>query len=465
MPVSRSAFAMTSPLIFTGATILTMDRARTIVRGDLLVRDGIIAGIGGPFAEAASADATVIDATDTLLVPGFVQTHAHLCQAIFRGLAEEADLLDWLRGKIWPLEAAHDHASLVASARLGLAEAIRNGTTTLFDMGTVHHTDAIGEAAVESGIRVVVGKALMDQGDGVPAGLRDDTQAALAGAEAVIRRWHGAAGGRITANLSPRFILSCSRKLWEGVGALAAAHDVSIHTHLNESPGEVKAIEAAVGSGAVAYFDALGLLSPRFVGAHGVWFDDAERSLLAERGARITHCPSANFKLAAGACDVRALHDAGVIVGLGADGAPCNNRIDPFAEMRLAGLVSRWIAKERALSAADIVALATIDGARALRMDDRIGSLEAGKQADFVVVEQTGTADAALAGTDPCTALVYQSSAAAVRTVVCGGQVVSHRGRVRAWDADDIVADADARRVEAVRRAGLDALLAEAPPA
>ncbi|MEO6461448.1 MAG: amidohydrolase family protein, partial [Candidatus Eisenbacteria bacterium] len=324
----------------------------------------------------------------------------------------------------------------------------------------VRHTDAIAEVAVESGIRVVVGKALMDQGDGVPPALREDTVAALAGAEAIVRRWHGAEGGRITANLAPRFVLSCSRPLWEGVAELARALDVSVHTHLNESPGEVGEIERAIGSTTVAWFDALGLLDERFVGAHGVWFSDDERRLLAERGARIAHCPSANFKLASGACDVRALRDAGVLVGLGADGAPCNNRIDPFTEMRLAGLVSRSLHGDEALSAVEVVALATIDGARALRMDHEIGSLEAGKSADFVVVEQEGTAGAALAGSDPYTTLVYQTSAAAVRTVVCQGEVVCHRGRVRAWDEDEVVVDADRCRVAAVRRAGLDALLA-----
>lgn len=454
--MARSALVMRDRLVFADATLVTMDPARRIVRGDLCVEDGRIAGLGGPFPDAA----TVIDARGTLIVPGFVQAHVHLCQALFRGLAEETDLLAWLRGKIWPLEAAHDAASIAASARLGLAEAIRNGTTALFDMGTVRHTDAIAEVAVESGIRVVVGKALMDQGQGVPDDLREDTATALAGAEAIVRRWHGAAGGRIRANLSPRFVLSCSRPLWEGVAELAARHDVSVHTHLNESPGEVAEIERAIGSTTVAWFDALGLLDERFVGAHGVWFDDAERALLAERGARIAHCPSANFKLASGACDVRALRDAGVVVGLGADGAPCNNRIDPFTEMRLAGLVSRWLQKDRALDAAEVVALATIDGARALRLDGEIGSLEVGKSADFVVVEQAGPADAALAGTDPYTALVYQSSSAAVRTVVCQGRVVCHRGRVRAWDEADVVADADRRRIEAVRRAGLDALIA-----
>lgn len=456
--MARSALAMSATLVVANATLVTMDPARRVVRGDLEIVDGRIRALGGPFPGAD----TVIDASGTLVVPGFVQAHVHLCQALFRGLAEETDLLAWLRGKIWPLEAAHDPDSIAASARLGLAEAIRNGTTALFDMGTVRHTGAIAEVAVESGIRVVVGKALMDQGDGVPPGLRDDTATALAEAEAVVRRWHGAAGGRLRANLAPRFVLSCSRPLWQGVAALARTHDVSVHTHLNESPGEIEEIERAIGTRTVAYFDALGLLDERFVGAHGVWFHDEDRRLLAERGARIAHCPSANFKLASGACDVRALRDAGVIVGLGADGAPCNNRIDPFTEMRLAGLVSRSLRGEQALSAAEVVALATIEGARALRLDAEIGSLEPGKSADFVVVEQSGPADAALAGTDPYTALVYQTSAAAVRTVVCQGQVVCHRGRLRAWDGEAVVADAERRRVEAVRRAGLDALLADA---
>jgi len=455
--VARSALVMPSTLVFRDATLVTMDPARRIVRGDLGIADGRITAIGGRL----EAD-TVVDASGTLIVPGFVQAHVHLCQALFRGLAEESDLLAWLRGKIWPLEAAHDPESIAASARLGLSEAIKNGTTTLFDMGTVRHTDAIAEVAVESGIRVVVGKALMDQGEGVPPGLLDDTKTALAEAEAIVRRWHGAAGGRISANLAPRFVLSCSKPLWEGVAALARAHDVSVHTHLNESPGEIDEIERAIGTTTVAWFDALGLLDERFVGAHGVWFRDDERRLLAERGARIAHCPSANFKLASGQCDVRALTAAGVVVGLGADGAPCNNRIDPFTEMRLAGLVSRVLRKEQALSAEEVVALATIDGARALRMDKETGSLEVGKAADFVVVEQEGTADAPLQGTDPYTALVYQSSAAAVRTVVCQGQVVCHRGRVRAWEEGDVVEDADRRRGEAVRRAGLDALLAGA---
>ncbi len=443
-------------IAYEGATLVTMDGSRRVVRADLLVEDGRIAAVGGPFPHASDR----VDCTGTWILPGFVQTHLHLCQSLFRGLAEEADLLLWLKGKIWPLEAAHDAASVALSARLGLSEAMKNGTTTLFDMGTVRHTDTIAEAAIESGIRVYVGKALMDGGEGVPDDLMEDAETALAEARALFDRWNGSADGRVHVNLSPRCILSCSKALWEGVARISNETGATVHTHLNESPGEIRALERAVGSGAVAFFDQLGLLNERFIGAHGVWMTDAERALLAERGARIAHCPSSNFKLASGACDVKALRDAGVVVGLGADGAPCNNRIDPFAEMRLAGLVSRYLRADDALSAEDVVAMATIDGAYALGLEHEIGSLVAGKAADFVVLESSSSADAPLAGSDPYGVLVYQMTAAAVRTVVCAGQVVCHRGRVRAWDETEVVAQADTARRGVVRRAGLDHLLA-----
>lgn len=461
--MARFAYVSTNKAIYAGATLVTMDPKRTVIEGDLRIEGGRITGVGGPFHDPAGS-ATKIDCRGTILLPGFVQTHMHLCQALFKGLAEETDLLQWLREKIWPLEAAHDAESLGLSARLGLIEAIKNGTTTLLDMGTVRLTDTIAEAAAESGIRVSVGKALMDTGEGVPDHLREPTRTALAEAEAIVRRWHGQANGRLTANLSPRFILSCTRELWEGVKLLSEEHDLPVHTHVNESPGEIAAIERAVGAGAVSYFDSIGILSERFVGAHGVWLTDLERRLLAERGARVTHCPTSNFKLASGACDVRALHDAGVLVGLGADGAPCNNRIDPIAEMRLAGLVSRHLRRDRALSAEAVVALATIDGAKVLRMDRTIGSLEVGKAADFVVIEASGSAEAPMAGTDPYTALVYQTTHAAVRTVVCDGQVVCHDGRVRAWDEQSVVERAQVARRDAVERAGLSSLFAPDAP-
>src|SRR5262245_33380332 len=224
---------------------------------------------------------------------------------------------------------------------------------------------------------------------------------------------------------------------------------------MNESQGEIAATEKALGRGAVPYFDELGLLSERFVAAHGVWLSDGERKLLADRKARITHCPSANFKLGSGACDTKALLEAGVTVALGADGLPCNNRADPFAEMRLAGLVSRFLHGERALSAERIVRMATIEGARALGWAAEIGSIEAGKRADLCVVDTSGTGGTLLSGTGVYDALVYQLTSERVRTVCVDGTTLFDGGQPRFAPESEILADAARERDALVRRAGL----------
>src|SRR5437867_10731110 len=196
-----------------------MDAAGTLARGDLLVRDDRIEALGEGVAGVLAAlpqgrPDESFDASGAFVLPGLVHGHLHLCQTLFRGLAEQSDLLSWLRERIWPLEAAHTSSSVSASARLGLAELIAGGVTTVNDMGTVHHTEA-GEAVLEeSGVRAVFGKALMDQGEGVPTGLLEQRRAALDGALAVARRFHGAADGRLSVSLAPRFILSCSEGLW-----------------------------------------------------------------------------------------------------------------------------------------------------------------------------------------------------------------------------------------------------------
>src|SRR5205814_7783805 len=189
-----------------------MDPARRVEPADVLVgADGAIVALLAPGAPPPPGT-RVIDASGCLVVPGLVQAHLHLCQTLFRGLSEERPLLAWLRERIWPLEAAYDAASLRASARLGIAELLRSGTTALLDMGTVHHTEQLFLAAEESGIRYTGGQALMDRGEGVPPGLRQDTDAALVASDALHARWDGQAGGRLRHAYTPRFILSCSAR-------------------------------------------------------------------------------------------------------------------------------------------------------------------------------------------------------------------------------------------------------------
>ncbi|HEV8481586.1 MAG TPA: amidohydrolase family protein [Candidatus Eisenbacteria bacterium] len=444
---------MAENTIYHGGTIVALDDASTVLTGDVLVQDGVIRAIGGPFDSPESSGAARVDCTDALVVPGFVQAHVHLSQALFRGLAEEADLLRWLERKIWPFEAAHTAESLRASARLGLAEMIRTGTTTVCDMGAMRHAEVLAHTVEESGVRAVVSRLLMDQGHAVPPALVERASKSLQDAQALARRFDGADGGRLRFALAPRFVLSCSGDLLRQVAAASKENGWLVHTHLNESKNEIAATEKALGRGTVAYFDELGLLSERFIAAHGVWFIDWERACLAARKSSITHCPSANFKLGSGLCDTKALVDGGVTVGLGADGLPCNNRADAFEEMRLAGLLSRLLHGEQALSSERILRMATIEGARALGFAGRTGSIEVGKRADLVVVDHTGTGGTLLEGTSVYDALVYQLSAAHVRAVCVDGRLLYRNGELLFADETEILAQAQVERVALMRRA------------
>jgi 5-methylthioadenosine/S-adenosylhomocysteine deaminase len=441
-----------------------MDDARRVLSGSLLVRDGVIVALGTDVPGALAmlpqgrADESY-DARGGFVLPGFVHGHLHLCQTLFRGLAEHSDLLRWLAERIWPLEAAHTEASIAASARLGLAELIAGGVTCINDMGTVRHTEAIGAVLEESGIRAVFGRALMDRGEGVPPELIEPARASLDDALALAKRFGGAAGGRLRVSLAPRFILSCSDGLWREVAAAAEANGLLVHTHIAESPAEGEAVRKAVRTSAARYFDRRGILSPRFVGAHGVWLEDPELGMIAKAGAALVHCPGANLKLGSGLADVRAWKRAGVRCGLGSDGAACNNRLDTFHELSLASGLARVRHPDGPLGARDILSLATCDGARALGLGDSIGSLEVGKQADVVVVNTAGLHQAPHADQDPYATLVHATRASDVRLTLVAGRPLYRDGEWKTLDASRVAADAReearalARRAEGARPA------------
>ncbi|MEO5617477.1 MAG: amidohydrolase family protein [Candidatus Eisenbacteria bacterium] len=433
-----------------------MDAAGTLARGDVLVRNGLIAAVGDCSAALAAlpggrADERV-DATGGFVMPGFVHAHIHLCQTLFRGLAEQSDLLRWLRESIWPLEHAHNEASIAASARLGLAELLAGGVTCVNDMGTVRHTEAIGAVLEETGMRAIFGKALMDSGDGVPRGMLEERGRALDDALALARRFDGAAGGRLRVSLAPRFILSCSEALWRDVAAVSRERGMIVHTHLSENPNESREVAVAVGVTAPRYFAAHDLLSPRFVGAHGVWLEADELGALQRADAALVHCPGSNLKLGSGFANVRSWREAGVRCGLGSDGAACNNRLDTFHEMSLAGGISRTLEPARPLSAREVLALATCDGARALGLGDSIGSLEAGKQADVIVVDARGPHAAPNAARDPYVSVVHACRPTDVRLTMVAGRILYRDGAWATLDADRATADARAEAKGLVRR-------------
>src|SRR5215831_16021614 len=229
-------------LLLENACIVTMDAARRVLHGSVLVENGRITQVGARVSIPPGTK--IVDCSGCIVLPGLVQAHVHLCQTLARGRADDAVLLDWLRGAVWPYEAALDAQAAVASALLGCAELLLGGTTCILDMGTVRWQDEIFAACARAGLRAVSGKAMMDRGEGVPAALREKTRDSLREAEALAVRWHGSQGGRLRYAYAPRFALSCSEELLAGAAAAARAGGMRIHTHTSENRDECAAVRA-----------------------------------------------------------------------------------------------------------------------------------------------------------------------------------------------------------------------------
>jgi cytosine/adenosine deaminase-related metal-dependent hydrolase len=388
-------------------------------------------------------------------MPGLIQAHVHLCQTLFRGLADDLPLEDWLVRRIWPLEAAHTEETVYASALLGAAELLLGGTTAILDMETVRHTDAAFRALERIGIRATAGKCLMDaHPEGAPLALAESTDAALAEAEALAERWHGGAGGRLRVCFAPRFVPSCSGPLLRATSDLAERFDAQLHTHAAETIVERETVLRTTGLDEIAYLDSVGIAGPRAVLAHCVWVDPHEMNRLARQGTNVAHCPSSNLKLASGIAKVPELLAAGCRVAIGADAAPCNNRLDAFAEMRLAALVQKPRLGADALPAAQVLELATLGGAHALGLDAEIGSIAPGKRADLVVLDLREPHLHPLLG-DPVSLVVYAACASDVRDVVVDGRPVVLGRELVTAPVDAIVREGDRCAAELHRLARL----------
>src|SRR5687767_9182938 len=431
-------------LRISDATVVTMNDAFEVIEGDVLVRDGRIAAIGA--LTYATAD-RVIDGSGSYLLPGFIQTHIHLCQTLFRGYADDLALLDWLKTRIWPMEAAHTPRSLAAAAQQAASELLRSGTTTVLTMETVHDTDAVFEALEPMGLRAVVGKCMMDSDSAVPSRLLEETSKSIDESVAIAKRWHGRANGRLRAAFAPRFAVSCSRELLEAVAALSKDRQLLVHTHASENRDEIALIKSRTGRKNIDYLADTGLTTHRLCLAHCVWVDEAEQALIAERDVKVLHCPGSNLKLGSGLAPVVEMRKKGISVSLGADGAACNNHLDMFEEMRLAAVLQAVRLRPGALTARDAVWMATREGARALGLEAEIGSIEIGKRADLVLIDAKGP--------DPYSTIVYAARGANVRATIVDGEVLVDQFRPVRWNSAEIAASARAEASALARRAGL----------
>jgi 5-methylthioadenosine/S-adenosylhomocysteine deaminase len=432
-------------LIVVHGTIVTMDGERRILEnGAIAVQGDAIAAIDATGnIDAMYESGKVIDAHGGLILPGLINAHTHMSMSLFRGLADDLSLDDWLNKYIFPAEHRYVTRDFVTwSTRLSLLEMLRGGTTTVADM--YYFEEDVAEAVKAAGMRGVLGETLI----GFPSPDSATSADALTYTESFLKHWKG--DPLITPAVAPHSIYTCSETLLKDAAALAQRAGAPLLIHVAEAPFEIEKSRREHGLTSVQYLSRIGLLGPNVLGAHCIWLDQADVQTLAHFGVGCSYNPSSNMKTAAGMMPAVELLAAGVAVGIGTDGAASNNNQDMFEEMDLAGKEQKFARMDpKALPAAQVVEMATITGARALHLERQVGSLEVGKKADLIVVDTS--AAHATPMYDVYSTIVYALKSSDVRSTVVGGKVVMEDRRMLTLDEPVILARAAeyAKRINA----------------
>ena len=369
--------------------VVTADKNGNILRNVAVKIEGdkIISVRRFNDSEIESFCGEILKNENLTLIPGFIQTHIHLCQTLFRGLADELDLLDWLQKRIFLYENALDENSLRISVKLGLNELMRGGTTTLLDMGTLRYQDIIFDELINSGIRAFAGKCLIDVND-LYEPFSSSTDEEIKTSRKLAEQFHNVEDGRIKYAFAPRFVLTCSEKLLKETREMMNDFPGSLfHSHASENERELAEVRKRYNKENIEYFHSINVIDDHSVLAHCIHVNENEINILKEKKVRVAHCPSSNLKLGSGVADIPKYMKKGISVSLGADGAPCNNSLSAFMEMRLAALIQKPIYGASVMDAETVFRLATIEGAKALHIDDETGSIEEGKKADLVLID------------------------------------------------------------------------------
>ena len=423
-------------LIVTGGTVVTVDAAGRVIENGAVAIDG--ADIAAVDTAAAIAKQfrgrETIDASGQIVLPGLINTHTHAPMVLYRGLADDLPLMEWLNNYIFPAESKTVSPEFVrAGTRLAALEMIESGTTTFADM--YYFEEEIARETRSAGLRGVLGQTVIQ----FPVADAKTPADALARAETFINEFRG--DPLITPAVAPHAIYTLDGPTLRAARELSKRHDVPTLIHLAESRDETKVAEERRASSPVAYLEGLGFLGPGVVGAHGVWVSDADIQVLKMRNVGISHNPESNMKTASGVAPIPKYLRAGVSIGLGTDGAASNNDLDMFEAMRVAALLAKHeSADPSTLSARTVLEMATIRGARALGMDGRIGSLEPRKRADLITVSVSGARQTPMY--DPISHLVYVIHGDDVRNTVVNGKVLMRDRNVLTLDVTAVIAEA-----------------------
>ena len=451
-------------ILIKGGIVITLDRERRIIKdGAVAIEEDRIIDVGKrEELKGRYKGDLVIDASDMIVIPGLIDCHVHLAQAMLRGCADDLDLIRWLADRIWPLQGNYTPKDGRVSAELCILEMIKSGTTAFVE--TMIHTrygfDGIAEVVEESGIRAALSKTVMDRpsystAEGVMHEGMVETSESLKEAIRLYNKWDGRAEGRIRVWFGPRTIGGCSPELYEEIAGKAKELGIRVTIHHSEVKENVEYAMREYGMLPTHFMRKVGLIGPNVLFVHSVWVTDEEISIIAKTDTRVCHCPAAVMKCALGFPQISKMLDTGITIGLGCDGGPSNNTYDMIREMRLTAFLQKIHSMDpTALPAEQVLEMATIHGARVLGMEKELGSIEPGKKADVVLID---TKKAHMTPVhNPVSNLVYAACGSDVDTVIIDGRVVMKGRNVLTMDEERILQEARERGMGVVRRAGIN---------
>ena len=440
-------------ILITGGTVITMDAERRLLRsGAIAVTGNLIVAVGSSAVlEATYRPNEQIDGADTIIMPGLVSCHGHACNSLVRGMAEDRTLHEWLNEVLWPAMSHAGPDEVYWGSLLSAVEMLRSGVTCFADMWA--EVPATARAVDEVGLRALLAHNLKDFGDLERTGIELDR------AVQAWRECDGMGGGRIRIGLAPHSIYACSEAMLRRAREIANEHGLRLQIHVSETVQEFEQSLEKHGRTPIAYLDQMGFLGPDVIAAHVVWLGDRDLEILRMRKTNVAHCVVSNLKLGSGVSPVTTLRDAGVLVGLGTDGPASNNTLDILADMKIAALLQKGVGHvPKAMPAADVVAMATADGAAVLGMGDELGRLAPGYLADIILVNATGAHVTPFHPSDPAQIyahVVYGAKSSDVRTVIVDGKVRMRDGVLLGLDQKTILAGAQRASTKILVAAGL----------
>ena len=420
-------------LIKNATFIITQNPKRQILKGaDILVEGSRIAEIGVGIAGKAEH---IIRGKERLVLPGLINPHTHLAMSLFRGMADDLPLAEWLRDHIWPLEMRLTQKHIHYGSLLGCIESIRSGTTCVGDM--YFGAEEVAKAVKSSGLRAMISSVVVD--------LLPESKAGIKVMKKTLGKLKALRSDRVRPWLGPHSAYSCSEETLREVKEISVEEGVRINIHLSESKSEIDEVVEKRGKRPVGFLDEIGFLSPNLTAAHCVQLTGDEIETLRKKGVKVVHNPCSNMKLASGIAPVPEMIEKGICVALGTDGPASNNRLDLFQEMKVAALLHKVNKMDPTVMPAEkILDLATINGGEALGLGKEVGSIQVGKKADMVILNLDRPHLRPIVSDRSLTShLVYSATGDDVETVIIDGEIVMKNRKILTVDEDEILKRAD----------------------